>query len=379
MNLLACLLIFATILYLVYSYIFNKEIKVKHIILISLSIMSSIIILCLNMEPPEAFDIYRHFEEMNYIRGSDLNEFAKFLFSKTIPFWLIFEKIMTLISNNNHVIYLFSIPMTIIPFVYILIDMKKNNKITNRQAVISFFIYFSIINTIHMMSGIRNALAVSILSIGMYLELFKKKKIGYLFYVIALLMHQMVILVLVFRVCSSLLFKIKIKNKIRIGQYLVIMWQIFSKAILGILKFMLSIIPISILVIYTNYLSLELNYKIDVDYRIVIPELIQIILLTVMMHMVIKNNEEVDKRILIFYYLGFFIIGSFSMFNIFTRTRFIFAYFSPFILSCWNTVNVESEKRKVQKKNIIEHVLLLDSIYINVFYIYFMYCNGVFI
>ena len=69
MNLLACLLIFATILYLVYCYIFNKEIKVKHIVLISLSIMSSIIILCLNMEPPESFDIYRHFEEMNYIRG----------------------------------------------------------------------------------------------------------------------------------------------------------------------------------------------------------------------------------------------------------------------------------------------------------------------
>lgn len=379
MNLLACLLIFATILYLVYCYIFNKEIKVKYIVLISLSIMSSIIILCLNMEPPESFDIYRHFEEMNYIRGSDLNEFAKFLFSKTIPFWLIFEKIMTLISNNNHVIYLFSIPMTVIPFVYILIDMKKNNKITNRQTVIAFFTYFSIINTIHMMSGIRNALAVSILSIGMYLELFKKKKIGYLFYVIALLMHQMVILVLVFRICSNLLFKIKIKNKIRIGHYLVIMWQIFSKIILSILKFLLSIIPISILVIYTNYLSLELNYKINVDYRIVIPELIQIILLTMMMYMVIKKNEEMDKKILIFYYLGFFIIGSFSMFNIFTRTRFIFAYFSPFILSCWNTVNVESEKRKVQKKNIIEHVLLLNSIYINVFYIYFMYCNGVFI
>lgn len=378
MNLLACILIFAMILYLVYNFFLKKEISNKKIVLIISVISISIMILCLNMKPPESFDLYRYFLEMDYLRNLDLKTTFTEILARPTKVWTAIQRIATLISKDNHAIFFLSIPITVISYMYILVDLNKNYKLTNRQIVLSIFTFFSIVSTIHLMSGIRNVLAVAIYSIGMYLALFKKKKLGYLFYLVALLIHPMVIMILCFQIISKLLRKIVIGN-VKIGQYIILLWQVFSGFIIYVLKVILYIIPIALIELYINKFEMEINYKMTVDYRVLIPELIQIILFTLLMHKTIKNSEKVDNRLLIFYYLGFFIIGSFTMFNIFIRTRFIFAYFLPFILGYKNTTLTDGAQNYAKKINIIEYLLLGISIYINVYYIYFMYSNAVFI
>ena len=74
-------------------------------------------------------------------------------------------------------IFVFTIPITIVPFAAILLQMKEKYELTNKQIIISIFSFFSIINVIHLMSGIRNAIAVAIYAIGLNLNLFKQKKI----------------------------------------------------------------------------------------------------------------------------------------------------------------------------------------------------------
>ena len=169
----------------------------------------------------------------------------------------------------------------------------------------------------------------------------------------------------------------KIKLKMRIGEYIILFWSVFSKILLMTLKAILVILPLGLIEMYVAKLDMELKFNMAFDYRIIIPELIQVILITFIMFKIIKSKKGFDKKIYFFYYLGFFIIGSIMLFSIFTRTRFVFAYFLPFILG----INNELEKSQKDKKiiAIVENSLLTISLYINIYYIYFMYCNGVFI
>lgn len=376
MNILACTLLVLDIIYLLICYIFNLKLTNKKIVLILIAIAYPIMILCLNQKPPESFDLYRYFLEMDYIRKLNFEQSIEFIFLKPNFLWFAFERLIALISKNNNVIFLFSIPITIVPFIYILTDVNKNHKLSNRQIVISIVAFFSIINTIHLMSGIRNALAISIFSIGMYMDVFKNKKIGFLFYILSLLFHPMVILVLIFRIFYKLISKIKIK--IYIGKYIILFWAFFSKIVLYLLKLMLTVVPIKMLDLYVNKFNVELTLKIGADYRVMIFEFIQILLILILIYRNLKLNKNTDKRILIFYYLCFFIIGSITLFNIFTRTRFIFAYFLPYILCCSNKIKRFSRKNK-RYNTIIEHILMIVTLFINIYYVYFMYCNGVFI
>lgn len=375
MNFIACILLLSAISFLICCYILNIKMT-KKIIITSLCVISgSIIILGLNQLPPQSFDLYRYFLELEYIRTLNFEETMSIIFANVNLVWATFESIVAFVSENNNIIFLFSVPLTIIPYIYILLNSKKDYNLTNRQVVISIFSYFALVNITHIMSGIRNALAISIFSLGMYLELFKNKKIGYIYYLISLLIHPMVIIFLAFRILVKFIYKIKFE--IKIGHFLVLFWSAFSKIILYILKICVSLLPFSMLVLYVEKLNTELSITIAIDYRIVIPELIQIIIFTIWIYKIIKKQKDFDKIMFIFYYLCFFVIGSVHMPTMFTRTRFIFAYFLPFILGYSNILPLEDDEKN--KNKILEHCMMIISIYINVYYIYYMCCNSAFI
>lgn len=185
----------------------------------------------------------------------------------------------------------------------------------------------------------------------------------------------MVIIFLAIELMNKWLYKIKVK--IRIGEYIILFWSVFSKILLMILKAVLVILPLSLIEMYVTKLDVELNFSMAFDYRIIIPELIQVILITFLIYRTIKSKKEFNRKLHFFYYLGFFIIGSIMLFSIFTRTRFIFAYFLPFILGSGNGLEKNQKDKKLIA--IVENSLLMISLYSNMFYAYFMYCNGVFI
>ena len=72
-----------------------------------------------------------------------------------------------------------------------------------------------------------------------------------------------------------------------------------------------------------------------------------------------------------FYVLLFLIIGSIGMVNIFTRSRFLFAYFLSVIFALKN--------KYLGLNHQIEHILLFFTIIVNSYYIYYILCNGVFL
>lgn len=375
MNFFICAVLLYIIAFLICCYIFNIKTTNKTIIISLVAVMISMIILGIRQIPPTSFDLYRYFLEMDYIRSLDFTEIMKITFSNVNFIWAIFESLVAIISRNNNIIFLFSIPLTVIPFIYILLNSKKEYNLTSRQIIILIFSYFAIVNVTHIMSGIRNALAISTFSLGMYLELFKNKRKGYIFYILSMLIHPMVIIFLAFRVLSKFIYKIKFE--VRIGHLLVLCWSLFSKAILYVLKFCLSVLPLGMLKLYVEKLNTEIYLNMGIDYRIVALELIQIIVFIILIYRVIKNKKDFDNKLFIFYYIGFFIVGSLTMPTIFTRTRFIFAYFLPILLGYTNIMQLSDKQKNTTK--ILEHSMLILAIIINIYYIYYMYCNSVFV
>lgn len=359
------ILIIMISIYLIYCYIFNKNMGTKKTLVILSTISLCILNLCLHLKPPVTFDLARYFSEIDYFRKLNINEVYPIIVSKVNIIFYGLEYLVGTISKSNYTIFMFSLSITLGVYGYILLDSKKEYNLTNRQVILSIFVFFSIISTIHLMSGIRNAMAVSFYALGMYLHSFKNKKWGYIFYLLSILTHSMTIIFFVFEMFTYLF------KRVNVMPLFMLFWSITIRIVIAILSLLLIVLPVSFLKLYVYKISAELTIDFGTDYRILIFEILQVIVFTYLIKRSISKEEKPDNKILMFYYLSYFIIGSIMLINIFTRTRFIFAYFTPFILGYANKNKISNRRG--------ENILFILSILINIYYAYYMYSNGVFI
>lgn len=369
MSSIVAILIILIALYLIFCYIKDIKLSDKKVTIILTSIVVLITFLCLRLDIPNNFDIYIYKEQINYFSSLNFLNSIKAIFSETNFLWVLLLRLVGLLSNNCKLLYLITIPGTILPFMYILFSLKKKYSISNRQLIICIFFFFAIISAEHLISGIRNSLAISLFSLGMYKDLFNKNRKGYIFYLISFFIHPMIIIPLFFRIMLGLL-KNKLNN-IRLFTILLLFSEVYSYIAYYLLKFGYSLIPNKFLFLFYTKLETELNQKLALDYRILIFDLLQIITLAIIMYINIKRKKDIDNKYFLYYYISIFVIGSFGMYNFFIRTRFILAFFIPFLFR-------KTDKKEKLMTN-LEHALLAISICINIYYYYFMYCNAAFI
>lgn len=343
----------------IFLYITNKSLDSKKIILISIITTIIVLGLCLTLIPPNSFDLFRHFDDINYFRNCSFDQSIDAIFSKANFIWRIILYLISLLPSN-YFIFLFTIPITLGIYFYILFKIINKYNLSTRRIVLCILVFFSIVNGVHLMSGIRNALAVAIFSLGLYLMYFENKKlVSIILYTIAMLIHPMIIILIFFIIFSKLFIKIKYV------EIVLLMWPLLANIILCLIR----LIPIPLFELIAERLSWELTTSFGMDLRIFIFEIIQTLIFLILLFR-LKVQFKDNKFVNFLYYLTCFVVGSIPLVNIFIRTRFIYAYFFPllicmFLIKCVNKFNFEK-------------LLFLISTIIFGYYVYFMLSNGVF-
>jgi len=122
------------------------------------------------VQPPEAWDLWHHFREIDAIRntGTDYLQGAAKYRELVVTNYLFY--FVSLLPSNNFltsiVIFLeFSV------FTYVLVDVaKRRPNLGSRTYALTFFYYIALTNVVYSISGIRNVLAFVLCGLAVYLD-----------------------------------------------------------------------------------------------------------------------------------------------------------------------------------------------------------------
>ncbi len=163
------------------------------------------------IDPKESYDLYRHYELINRVRQSSyslsffLSQGCKNL-NANYQYTYVFNILIYLIARffPNQALPFLTIIVTYSVFVYILLTEFKKN-LTNRDIVLSMALFTVLMPYLYVYSGIRNALAGAIVSIGIYrLYRFKKVVAFIICTIIAILIHPIAAAVVPFITLSRM-------------------------------------------------------------------------------------------------------------------------------------------------------------------------------
>lgn len=206
MNVSVCYIIIFII-----NIVVTKRIKIsKKQVSISFFLFSmALTILTYYIKPPLNWDLRRHFYCLDSIRNSGIS-FGKFLFhnefavgGKEFTSLFSFNLIRYLIIklfHNNQMLPCFCVFVDYLIISYIMIDWSYENVKNRKVRFISLLLCFTFLPLVHAASGMRTALASTIMGLGIYLYLYKSKKIFVfiVFSIIAVTIHPVMLMAVPF-------------------------------------------------------------------------------------------------------------------------------------------------------------------------------------
>lgn len=343
--------------YLFLRYFISGEFSFKKIKLISITLVILLTLFAFSSYPKgtasfpaKGYDLFRYYFQIENMRDITFSSAKSFIFEKVWFLFRIIEFIVAKVSSYNNLLFFITIPITVGIFLYIVYDINKENRLSKNQIIISIFFFLSIINPLHLFSGIRNALAVSIFALGFYDIKMKNKKIGYIYYLISFLIHPMIIIFIILDIIYPFLKRLKFAN------VLLLLFIFIFPFLPGIISELNSIIYIpSFILDKVSYYSLENNYY---NTKVLMLELIQLLMLFIIIYRAEKT--EYNKNIRWFYYLSFLAISVITQSTYFIRVRFMFTYFLPYIFSISNLYNINNKRK--------EFIMLIISMVIFIYY-----------
>lgn len=300
-------------------FVSNKKIDNRALLCIMIMFIVSLSLIAYTIQPNVENDSYRHFEVIDYIR--------KYGFSACIAYneCIVFKIMLYLISlfPNNQILHLFAALVDYSLFSYLVYDYKKTYNPSSRCLSISILLSLSLVTFSTVISGIRSAMAIVILSLVFYFLLIKKHKFNFklfLLILIAGLIHPLSYLVVSIYIFYLLFNKSNFK-------YISFFWSALVGIVIKLLEFLNLAYFAEKLKIYT-----EGNW-ID-DIRLYYITLIFLIF-TLYVYFLIKKNKKI-KHV---QYIDFmnvyilFIFGSVFVAKIFVKRMLIFLAFGsiPFI------------------------------------------------
>ena len=185
--------------YYTVGYFLNKKAKRKSTFTILFLFAIAFGIIAYHVEPPEGWDLYRHFEMVDRIRigGTNYLFSDQSLYGKQIGSALLYYLIS--LQPNNHLLPLVTVTIEYTILAYIISDYIATNKLTTRTVFVCIAVHLALGDLTWTISMIRYPLACSFCALGMYLEAVKNKKGGFLFYLVGLSIHPGVLAIIVVR------------------------------------------------------------------------------------------------------------------------------------------------------------------------------------
>lgn len=154
-----------------------------------------LLMICLNLGligynfiPPESYDLSRHYEKLDYLRGMDFKTAITFngedpLLLENLWFYLVS------ITGNYGLLPLTAITLTYFFAFSLIFDFFNNKKVKRFYLIMWVLFVFVWYPLLLPMSGIRFSTALSLSAYSIYLIYFKQNKIGYLYLFLASLIH----------------------------------------------------------------------------------------------------------------------------------------------------------------------------------------------
>lgn len=318
------------------------------------------------MNPGLNWDILRHFEYMNQIRGLDISLF-NFLFNNSnsigsdlYRFLLSFNVLRYCIANIFEDNYFLPAIFTLINYSilgYIIVDWSSNNYENYKVDAFTMLLSFHFLSFSSIASGLRNALAASIMGLAIYLYLYKSKNI-IIFIVLAFIavtIHPVLLIVIPFVFLSNL-------NIAAVGYIAVF---IISAALMPIAQlFMTSNISFLNFIGRSYYMytveSTTYSVKVSIYSRIITVILIAIFLIVYFFFnkktKVLEKGLSSKKMYKFFAIYMMYVLGNIDYAEMFSRPLFLFGSLAPVLSSFYIDEKIQLNKEIITKS---DHVMTL--------------------
>ena len=332
----------AYLIFFVCFVLFQNRLKITkvQISVIYIFFALSLAIVAYYMTPPSSWDIVRHSADMDNIRQSRIS-FFDFLFVNNsyiggygysdLFVFNILRFLVVKISNNNFLISAICAFICYSIVGYIIVDWQEINGKNSSINALSLLLCFSFMPFIHVVSGLRNALAASILGLAIYLYLYKNKRL-YIFVVlcfIAATIHPAALITIPFVIIAK--FDIGI-----IGYIGVFIASIIAQTVA---KWLSTSSILYFRIVGQKYFT----YTSDDQYRASRAPLYTVLLLIVVFlfvyfvgHFRKRSNNEDNNRKLIYSFFAVYmvyILGNIGNYEMVLRPAYVLGPLSPVLCS----------------------------------------------
>lgn len=142
--------------------------------------------------PPENFDIYRHYESLDYIRKNPISKTISWGFTLISPlqYWIM---LFVAPLNNNYILPFIVVFLTMYLFISILVDIFPSDE---KSKCVLILLLLSSIRILELFSGMWNIFAIAVLSYGLLIK--SNRKSRFLFYVVSVGLHFSMIIPMFF-------------------------------------------------------------------------------------------------------------------------------------------------------------------------------------
>lgn len=331
-----------------------KRIRIsKKWIMLSFVLFSlSLSILTYYLNPPLNWDLSRHFYCLDNIRNSGLS-LNEFLFHNKLAiggkeftsfvFFNLIRYVIVKLFDNNQMLPCFCVFVDYLIVGYIMVDWSHENAKNGKVKFTSLLLCFTFLPLIHAASGMRTALAATIMGLGIYLYLYKRKKI-FVFIVssiIAVTIHPVMLIAVPFVFFAR--FETGVKGLVMV---FVVSFLIERSAIYLVSSKYSYLARVAYL--YKRYTSAD-QYR-GGRYSL-FGVLIIICMLIVIFFIMRKKYEEQywNKKHTLLYsfliYYIFFILGNIGNYDMVLRPSYLLGVFAPILSSLvtnteeWHCVN----------------------------------------
>lgn len=330
------------VIFIIGVIVVNKVKMTKKAIIFSFIIFSlSLSILAYYLIPPLSWDLGRHFYYLDNIRNSNIS-LSDFLFrnrsaiggsayTSLVAFNCI-RYLLVRVFDNNHMLPGLCILVDYLIISYIMVDWSSENAKSGKVKFTSLLLCFSFLPLVYAVSGIRTALAASIMGLGIYLYLYKGKSIVIFIFsvIIAVTIHPVMLIAVLF----VFLARFEIGNR---GMVIVFFVSLTIERIATYLSSSKYSYLARVALLYKRYTSTE-------QYREGgrMPLAVDIILICILLGVYFIMRKKLEKQFwnknhtnlysFLMYYMCF-IIGNIGNYDMILRPAYLLGVFAPVLAS----------------------------------------------
>lgn len=196
---------------LMFAVAFNNRFPRKQTILILVLVVFALAGIGASIVPKDNYDLARHYQVIERVRKSSytLGSFLSkgyTITSSNYRYTYLFNVLIYIVARwfPNQALPFIAIFITYILFVSVLLREFEDSDLNNKNILLSFSIFLVLLPFLYVYSGIRNALASTIVGYGLY-RFFKNKKFFIFAFcsICAVLIHPVAIAVIPFIVLSK--------------------------------------------------------------------------------------------------------------------------------------------------------------------------------